>query len=80
MKNNFRLEDFKNGLPAMKANGQPVKFIAILKNVPAPLLIDVDGEMQNYHLDGSFMTTPTDEDLEMMELPLTAIQHKQVYG
>lgn len=46
----------------------PVNFIAILpEDIPARLLVEVDGRMENYYLDGTYLgaTNPSDDDLKM---------------
>jgi hypothetical protein len=68
----FNLPDFKNGKPVKtKKSGYVAKFIAILPDVPAPLVVDIFDTMENYYLDGSFYgaDNESDKDLIMVDLP-----------
>lgn len=56
MNNNFRLKDFMNGVPAKTVKGDKVKFVALMpKGIPARLCVDVDGSLESYYINGSYL-------------------------
>jgi hypothetical protein len=66
--NDFRLKDFINGVTAKTRNGKSAEFVAMLKQgQPAPLVVNVDGKMENYFINGSYFGTnyEHEEDLQM---------------
>ena len=50
----FNLKRTQCGFYTQTESGLRVKFVAILKDVPAPLLVTVNGHLENYYLDGTY--------------------------
>lgn len=66
----FRLEDFKNGQDTKTVDGEKASFVCVLSGgIPAPLLVEVNGVMENYYMDGTYRAVPpsgsTNMDLTM---------------
>lgn len=68
---NFNLSDFKKGLPAKTMTGESATFFAMLdNNIPAPMLVNIDGTIENYYINGAFLgEIESEHDLTMVDLP-----------
>lgn len=52
----FNLEAAKKGKPVVTREGYAATYVTILKGVPAPLVMEVNGDLENYYLNGRFET------------------------
>jgi hypothetical protein len=60
------VDAFKKGLPVKTKSGKWATLIAVLNDTPAPILVDINGRMENYFTNGKYLGSGADSDMDLM--------------